>query len=155
MKLSMRHAPPLIDLAHAARMDWSRTGGTALETSHLVPGDVTNVDFDYYSDVFSFMDTKSLLFYLEPLVRCYADDRDLEAIDYYLFRLESLLGEDGTSEGERPTLRCLIGLTNAETRVLRSAVTWICRAWDCRAARYSIGPRVSEFTGVPGPQSYE
>ena len=106
--LSRKYGPPKTDLRIAEIMDsWGSEEHAQLILDHKVPEDVKKEDFDYYTQVFVFMELEDLLFYLYPVATLYEKDPGLDQYENYLFALNNKLPKRGKilSEEDKEALK--------------------------------------------------
>lgn len=84
LEISRQFAPPPTDL-QAGRVadDYGKTDHAALFIDHHDPAAVTQEELEYYLDVWYYLDTRSLLFYLYPVLRAVAAGKGDNFADYY------------------------------------------------------------------------
>ncbi|MFN0126111.1 MAG: hypothetical protein ACKV19_05445 [Verrucomicrobiales bacterium] len=84
LEIARQFAPPPTNL-QIGRIedDYGKTEHAALFIDHHDPEAVDQEELDYYSDVWFHLDTRSLLFYMYPVLRAVAEGKADQFVDYY------------------------------------------------------------------------
>lgn len=87
--LSMKFAPPKIDLRRAQILDdYGDESYAKLVVNHKKPDDVKREEFDYYGWVYPFVEPEDLLFYLYAIVIEYSKDKEIDCIDSFMYSMD-------------------------------------------------------------------
>lgn len=106
--LSMKFAPPKIDLRRAQILDdYGDESYAKLLVDHKKPDDVKREEFDYYGWIYPFMEPEDLLFYLYSIVIEYSKDREIDCIDSFMYSMDRELSklQGNLSVADKETLK--------------------------------------------------
>jgi hypothetical protein len=122
-ELSKKYGPPTIDLRTARiRDDYGDESSATRPIKHRVPEDATKEDFDFYQDVFAFMEFADLLFYLYPIALEFERNAELNCIDSFMYSLDQFVPRESSK------------LPPSEQESLKDGLVWI---WDAAPPRYA------------------